>query len=39
MGSYVAFPANHLVAVELASQCLEGGLNETTTEAEDEMEG
>jgi hypothetical protein len=39
MGSYVAFPANHLLAVELASQGLEGGLNDTAAEAEDEVEG
>ena len=37
--TYVAFPADHLVAVVLASQSLEGGLDDTATETEDEMEG
>ena len=35
----VALAANHLVAVELGGQGLEGWLNETTTEAEDQVEG
>ena len=35
----VALAANHLVAVELGSQGLEGWLNETTTETEDQVEG
>lgn len=37
--TYVAFPANHLVAIVLASQSLEGRLDDTTAETEDEMEG
>lgn len=37
--TYVAFPANHLVAIVLASQSLEGRLDDTATETEDEMEG
>ena len=37
--TYVAFPADHLVAVVLASQSLEGGLDDTTTETEDKMKG
>lgn len=35
----VALAADHLVAVELGGQGLEGWLNETTTEAEDQVEG
>ena len=35
----IALAANHLVAVELGSQGLEGGLNDTTTETEDQVEG
>jgi len=35
----VALSADHLVAVELASQGLERGFDDTTTETEDEMEG
>lgn len=37
--TYVALAANHLVAVELGGKSLEGGLNDTTTEAEDQVEG
>jgi len=37
--TYVALAADHLVAVELAGEGLERGLNEATAEAEDEMEG
>lgn len=33
----VALAADHLVAVELAGQGLERGLDDTTTEAEDEV--
>jgi hypothetical protein len=35
----VALAADHLVAVELGGQSLERGLNDTTTEAEDQVEG
>ena len=35
----VALAADHLVAVELGSQGLEGRLNDTTTETEDQVEG
>ena len=35
----VALAADHLVAVELGGQGLKGWLNETTTEAEDQVEG
>jgi hypothetical protein len=38
-GPYVALAADHLVAVELGGEGLERGLNDTTTETEDEMEG
>ena len=34
----VALAADHLVAVVLGSQGLEGGLDDTTTEAEDQVE-
>jgi hypothetical protein len=37
--SYIALAADHLVAVELGGESLERGLNDTTTEAEDEVEG
>ena len=37
--TYIAFPADHLVAVVLASKSLQAGFNDTATEAEDEMEG
>ena len=37
--TYVALAADHLVAVELAGKSLERGLNDTTAEAEDEVEG
>lgn len=37
--TYVAFPADHLVAVVLASQSLERGFDDTATETEDEVEG
>jgi len=37
--AYVAFPANHLLAVELACQGLEGGFDDTAAEAKDEVEG
>ena len=37
--TYIAFPADHLVAVILASKSLQAGLDDTATEAEDEMEG
>ena len=37
--TYIAFPANHLVAIILASKSLQTGLDDTATEAEDEMEG
>jgi hypothetical protein len=34
----VALAANHLVAVELGGKSLEGWLNDTTTETEDQVE-
>jgi hypothetical protein len=37
--TYVALAADHLVAVELGGKGLERGLNDTTTETEDEVEG
>lgn len=37
--TYVALSADHLVAVELGGEGLEGGLDDTTTETEDQMEG
>ena len=37
--TYIAFSADHLVAVILASKSLQAGFNDTATEAEDEMEG
>lgn len=39
VGTYVALAADHLLAVELGGQSLQGGLNDTTTEAEDQVEG
>lgn len=36
--TYVALAADHLVAVELRGQDLQGGLNQTTTETEDQVE-
>ena len=37
--TYVALAADHLVAVELGGKGLERGLNDTTTETEDQVEG
>jgi hypothetical protein len=37
--TYVALAADHLVAVELGGQSLQRGLDDTTTEAEDQVEG
>lgn len=37
--TYVALAADHLVAVELGGQSLERGLDDTTAEAEDQVEG
>lgn len=37
--TYIALAANHLVAVELGGKSLERGLNDTTAEAEDQVEG
>ncbi len=37
--TYIAFSADHLVAVILAGKSLQAGLDDTATEAEDEMEG
>lgn len=37
--TYIALPADHLVAVILAGEGLERGLDDTTTQAEDEVEG
>lgn len=36
--TYVALAADHLVAVELGGESLQGGLNQTTTETEDQVE-
>jgi len=35
----IALAANHLLAVILGGKGLKGGLNDTTTEAEDQVEG
>lgn len=35
--TYVALAADHLVAVELGGQSLQRGLNNTTTETEDQV--
>ena len=35
---YIALAADHLVAVELGGESLQRGLNDTTAEAEDEVE-
>lgn len=37
--TYVALAADGLVAVVLGGKGLEGGLNDTTTETEDQVEG
>ena len=37
--TYVALPADHLVAVVLGGKGLERRLDDATTETEDEMEG
>ena len=37
--TYVALSADHLIAVELGGKSLERGLNKTTTEAENQVEG
>ena len=37
--AYIALAADHLVTVELRGKSLERGLNDTTTEAKDEVEG
>lgn len=37
--TYIALSANHFVAVVLAGQGLEGGFDDTTTEAEDKVKG
>lgn len=37
--TYVALAADHLVAVELGGESLEGWLDDTTTETEDQVEG
>lgn len=39
MVTYVALAADHLVAVELGGQGLERGLNQTTAETEDQVQG
>ena len=36
--SYITLAADHLVAVELAGQGLERGLNDATAEAKDQVE-
>ena len=38
MFTYVALAADGLLAVVLGSESLEGGLNDTTTQTEDEVE-
>ena len=37
--TYIAFPADHLVAVILARKSLQAGFDDTATETEDEMKG
>lgn len=37
--TYIALSADHLVTVVFGSESLEGGLNESTTETENEMKG
>ena len=37
--TYIAFPADRLVAVVLGGKSLEGWLDDATTETEDEVEG
>lgn len=39
LGTYVALAADHLLAVVLGGQGLQGRLNQTTTETEDQVEG
>lgn len=39
MGTYVALAADGLLAVVLGGEGLEGGLDDTTTETEDEVKG
>lgn len=36
--TYVALAADHLLAVVLGGQSLQGGLDQTTTETEDQVE-
>lgn len=36
--TYVALAADHLVAVELGGKSLQGGLNDTTTQTENQVE-
>jgi hypothetical protein len=36
--TYVALAADHLLAVELGGKSLQGGLDDTTTETEDQVE-
>jgi len=36
--TYIALPADHLVAVVLGGKSLEGWLDDTATETEDEVE-
>lgn len=36
--TYVALAADHLVAVELGGESLQRGLNDTTTETEDQVQ-
>jgi hypothetical protein len=37
-GTYIALSADHLVAVELRSEGLERGLDDTTTKTENQVE-
>lgn len=37
--TYIALAADGLLAVVLGGQSLQGGLNDTTTETEDQVEG
>ena len=39
MSTYVALAADHLVAVELGGESLQRGLDDTTTQAEDQVQG
>lgn len=38
-GSYIAFPANHFIAIVFARKSLERWLDDATSKTEDEMKG